>query len=337
MPTKDPAQKMLLLDSIQGRMDALLVHHPDVVAAEAEARRGAEQGVNLKYDPQIAAATAWAKINPELKLAAGRAGIDLQKVIAEAFGKPEKVTTQSPTGAETTQFVTPAQAQAGPPLVTKQPAAVQDQIDAAKKDYGETAEAAKKAQESRLPLQAIGNAMEAFRTGPSAETRLQLFRSWQDFAQTIHLPQSDDLSKMIASGETITKEGTQLGYELARTLGSREAQMIVQQAINSNPGLFNSPAGNKQLISLIRSSLQRDEDRRQFFDDWAAGRGGGSFVGAAPAFAAQHPAEAYINRVIPPCQPPQGVPQGSAYNGARGMWRDQQGNLYNAAGVRISQ
>jgi hypothetical protein len=127
---------------------------------------------------------------------------------------------------------------------------------------------------------------------------LQLGRAWQDFLGTVGVDPSSDLAKWVSSGEIIGKEGTRLGYELARTLGSREAQMIVQQAIASNPGLQNSPQGNQQLLGLIRQGLQRDIDRRGFYDGWLQ-NGHTSIAGAATAFDQARPANLYISQVLP--------------------------------------
>ena len=76
-----------------------------------------------------------------------------------------------------------------------------------------------------------------FRTGPYANDRLQLGKAWQDFTATVGAPADSELAKWVSSGEIINKSGTRLGFELARTLGSREAQNIVQQAIATNQTL----------------------------------------------------------------------------------------------------
>lgn len=262
------------------------------------------------------------------------------------FAAPERVEQTTPTGGHQATWMTPplpGQQNAGgppgspgsePPITTALPPGALEQQKVAASEYQPVVEAAQKAQENRLPLQAIQNALQDFRTGPSADTRLELGRAWQDFSQSVGLPANSQLAKWISSGEIINKEGTRLGYELARTLGSREAAMIVQQAIKSNPSLFNSPQGNQQIVQLIRTGLQRDQDKRNFFDQWVADpKHGGSFVGASSGFETAHPAESYINQVIPPAAYPQGVPPGSLYSASRGMWRDPAGHLYNAAGV----
>jgi hypothetical protein len=81
------------------------------------------------------------------------------------------------------------------------------------------------AQKALQPLSQIENAMANFQTGPSAENRLRLMRAWQDLKGYAGMDPNSETAKSIASGEIINKSGTTLGFELARTLGSREAQI----------------------------------------------------------------------------------------------------------------
>jgi hypothetical protein len=142
--------------------------------------------------------------------------------------------------------------------------------------------------------------MSNFQTGPFAGDKLRVLKAWQDFSTTMGVKPDTALAKWISSGEIISKEGNVLGFELARTLGSREAQNIVQQAISSNPGLGNSPEGNVKLIGLIKQGLQRDIDRRSFYDTWLDPKSGhGSMAGAATAFDKAKPADYYVSQVLP--------------------------------------
>jgi hypothetical protein len=77
--------------------------------------------------------------------------------------------------------------------------------------------------------------------------------------------------------------------------------MIVQQAIASNPGLYNSPQGNEKLIGLIQQGLQRDVDRRNFYDNWLSPNSGhgSTLAGAATAFDKAKPADFYVSQVLP--------------------------------------
>ena len=164
-------------------------------------------------------------------------------------------------------------------------------------EYKETVSAADAASKAQVPLTQIENAMPDFRTGQTAQTRLTLAKTWQDFASNIGLPPNSDFARMIASGEIINKSGTTLGFELARTLGSHEAQNIVQQAVAANPGLAVSPGGNKELIGLIKQGLQRDIDKREYFDNHF--RQYGSYDRAATEFNRTNPVEKYVSQILP--------------------------------------
>lgn len=153
------------------------------------------------------------------------------------------------------------------------------------------------AQDALEPLTAIQNAMQNYTTGPGAQTKLQAMKAWQTAAPYLGIDPGSQLGKEIASGEVINKEGNTLGFALARSLGSREAQSIVQQAIQSNPGLANSPQGNVQLIGLIKQGLQRDIDKRGYVDNFMQQHG--TFAGATNAFNQTNPVESYISRAVP--------------------------------------
>jgi hypothetical protein len=165
------------------------------------------------------------------------------------------------------------------------------------KEYAGVVDNFTHAQASQGPLAAIQNASENYRTGPSAQTRLAFQKALQDAGQAIGVNSPED-AKQIASGEIIGKSGTQLGFTLSRTLGTREAQQLVQQAIATNPGLQNSPEGNRQLIGLINQGLQRDIDKRQFFDDWYNSHNH-TYDGAGTAFNNTAPVDKYISNVLP--------------------------------------
>src|SRR5579859_2377794 len=165
------------------------------------------------------------------------------------------------------------------------------------KEYAGVVDSFNHAQAAQGPLTTIANSTE-FRTGPSAPWRLAFQKGVQDLSQGIGVESSEDFAKRIAAGEIIGKSGTQLGFALSRTLGTREAAQLVQQAIATNPGLLNSPEGNKQLIALINQGLQRDIDKRQFYDNWFNTRQH-SYDGAGVAFNNSAPVEKYISNVLP--------------------------------------
>ncbi|HZP68379.1 MAG TPA: hypothetical protein VFB29_00430 [Pseudolabrys sp.] len=134
--------------------------------------------------------------------------------------------------------------------------------------------------------------------GTTAETRGKTARAWNTL--TSFLP--DDIKKnvqidprKIASFEDFTKQTQTLGFELARTLGSREAQMIVQQATNSVPNVGQSPLGAKLVASSLKQAAQRQQDYYEFLQSRAKS---GTLLGADADFNRANPVEKYVDTAI---------------------------------------
>jgi muramidase (phage lysozyme) len=167
------------------------------------------------------------------------------------------------------------------------------------------------AERSQMNLTAIQNALPFFNTGPMSGAKLEASKYLSQLATSLGLGPNSQTQQMIASGEIINKEGNTLGFQMAKELGSREAQQVIQQAISSNPGLTTSPQGNAQLIQLLQAGLTRDMAKRNFYDNWfvthdATGapvaRGAptaGSYEGAYQAFQKQYPGQVAVSRVVP--------------------------------------
>jgi hypothetical protein len=157
------------------------------------------------------------------------------------------------------------------------------------------------AQKARPYLLSIQQALETFNTpGAGAQTKLDVMKGLQTALTSAGIPMSGELQKWIASGEVLTKSGTHLGFELARTLGAHEAQNVIQQAVQNNPGIFTSLEGNRQLIGLMSAIIDRADGRRAFYDDWKADpRHGNSFAGAATAYEKANPWQATLSEFAP--------------------------------------
>lgn len=241
---------------------------------------------------------------------AGRVGLGASPVAGNATAAP-------PTAPIAQQPLQAPQAQSGGGVVTGLSPQQTQEFEATGKtlgsEYGDAVKGYDAAQKALPNLLALQRALEGFRTGPTAEFRLGAMKNIQDIASTLFgADVSDDMKKAIASGEIITKSSTRLGFELARTLGSREAQNIVQQAMNANPNLLNSPQGNEILVSLIGQGLQRDVDRRSYYDQYWQARH--SYMGAATAFDKASPATMYERRVFPKsADDVKGLPPGSKF------------------------
>jgi hypothetical protein len=150
-------------------------------------------------------------------------------------------------------------------------------------------------------LLSIQQALQTFNTpGAGATAKLDAFKAAQSTLQMAGLPVSQDLQNWIANGEIIGKSGTQLGFELTKSLGSRESQMIVQQAIANNPGLGTTLQGNKDLTALLGSVIDRAQDQRAFYDDWYQNPAHNkSFIGAQTAFNRANPWEVTVSQFAP--------------------------------------
>lgn len=106
--------------------------------------------------------------------------------------------------------------------------------------------------------------------------------------------------KAVAAGEDLNKISTRLGFDLSKTLGSREAASIVDQAVSAVPSGYNSPEGARRVIAGIEAANQRKLDYYAFLQDWAS-RSGGSIRGADTYFNTHNPPELYaLTAYVPP-------------------------------------
>ncbi len=102
----------------------------------------------------------------------------------------------------------------------------------------------------------------------------------------------------ISAAEGAQKITGRLGFDLSRTLGSREAADIVKQAITLNPGVENTPQGARVITASLNAALQRSKDFYVFQQQYMADpRSGGSPLGAEIAFDQAHPVGQYVQDV----------------------------------------
>ena len=109
----------------------------------------------------------------------------------------------------------------------------------------------------------------------------------------------------VASGEDIVKGTTRLGFDLARQLGSREAMMIVQQAVGAVPGLENTPRGAKLIFGALNTAAQRQSDYYEYLQNWAQTHP--NTLGADVAFNKAYPVQHYTNMALLAAVPPSRV------------------------------
>jgi hypothetical protein len=134
--------------------------------------------------------------------------------------------------------------------------------------------------------------------GAGSNLKASLAKYWNGLAQSIPgIPQSV-ISKLqidpnkIGTWEDINKQTTNLGFELAKTLGSREAQMIVQQSIASVPGAQQTYIGSKLVSASLRQAAQRQQDYYEYL-----GQHPGQ-IGADIAFNRLHPVQQYVDTAV---------------------------------------
>ena len=124
--------------------------------------------------------------------------------------------------------------------------------------------------------------------GTGFQSRVQWAKSINTALQTMGVQPLID-EKAVAAGEDLNKLTTRLGFDLSKTLGSREAASIVDQSVSAVPGGANSAEGARRVIAGIEAANQRKIDYYNFLQDWSA-KTGGSIKGA----------DDYFNRVNPP-------------------------------------
>jgi len=141
-------------------------------------------------------------------------------------------------------------------------------------------------------------------TGPLANTKLSVANWLNNFADSAGIPTADkdgnplrfDPGK-IAAWQDYNKLSTRMSFELAKTLGSREAMRIVQQAIGAVPSAQNSYLGAKIVSSSLRAAAQRQQDFYEFLTQYAK-ENGFNTLGADVAFNKAHPVKEYTDKAL---------------------------------------
>jgi hypothetical protein len=155
------------------------------------------------------------------------------------------------------------------------------------------------AQATKYRLDLIDHSIDALGPqwmGSAANTRANLAKAWNTFAESSLAPDIVARNKIdpskIANWEDFNKQTTNLGFELARSLGSREAMQVVAQATNSVPNANQTPLGAKLVSASLRQAAQRQQDYYEYLSQ----RPGQ--VGADVEFNKQNPPEKYSLRAI---------------------------------------
>lgn len=183
---------------------------------------------------------------------------------------------------------------------------------------GQAIEQYKKAGENSASAQGLGMRLDMMEhsadvlnkagwssTGAGANAKLGAAKSVNSLLQSVGLPAAIDPNK-VANWEDLNKETTRAGFDLARTLGSREAATIVQSSVGAVPSAENTPMGFKLVTSGIRQAIQREKDFYEYATKYAETHRGNTF-GADVEFNKKFPADLYAKTAIANAIPPEAV------------------------------
>lgn len=135
-----------------------------------------------------------------------------------------------------------------------------------------------------------------FETGSGFGKRLALAKAVNTAMETAGFDPIFDKTQ-VAAGESANKGTTRLGFDLAKTLGSREAAMIVQQSIGVQPGTEMTEQGNRRIIPSLVVASQRDKDYFKFLKQYQSQNPNADTGDATIAFNEQHPPSQYVQDV----------------------------------------
>jgi hypothetical protein len=177
--------------------------------------------------------------------------------------------------------------------------------DIAKEQFQKASEGYQVAQNTLYRLNFIDQAINDL--GPSwmgtgAGTKAALAKQYNSLVQQIPgltQEQADKLQfhpEKVATYEEFNKQTTNLGFELAKSLGSREAMMVVNQAINSVPNANQSYMGAKLVSAGLRAAAQRQQDFYEFLSQRP--NQGKSILGADAEFNKIHPVSDYSKAAV---------------------------------------
>jgi len=147
---------------------------------------------------------------------------------------------------------------------------------------------------SKVPAGGGKGADSLLSPGPGAAERLGLAKTVNTALSAVGAAPMFDPAKISAQEESQKITG-RLGFDLSRTLGSREAAQVVQQSIALNPGIENTPQGARTIIASLNAGLQRQRDFYQFRQQYTQQHG--TPEGSDLAFDRARPVSAYVQDV----------------------------------------
>lgn len=101
--------------------------------------------------------------------------------------------------------------------------------------------------------------------------------------QAAFSPQQIEAMNKIGPGEALIKYQTRMGFDLARTLGTREAMQVIQQALAAVQNGNLTPSGFLAISYGVKAGIDHDKERFQYINDWGTS-GKGNVFGADAVF-----------------------------------------------------
>jgi Zn-finger nucleic acid-binding protein len=162
-----------------------------------------------------------------------------------------------------------------------------------------TIEVADHSESAKQQLDILDNALDQTVTGPMAPTVKKLYEVVTDISKRLGID-AGNAEHQAAILKTIETAGSELGFDMVKALGSREAQQVVQQVMNIKPNIANTNAQNKMIVEALRQGFQRSIDKKEYMEERVTkGRGDVSYQEAASEFNKKHPVQVYASRVFP--------------------------------------
>jgi hypothetical protein len=98
------------------------------------------------------------------------------------------------------------------------------------------------------------------------------------------LPVDSNVLEGIGINQAMQKLSTRSGFDLARTLGTREAMQVIQQAMTAVANGSMQPEGFKRILYNVEASAHRQVDKFQYLSSWQNAAGHRTLAGAEPYF-----------------------------------------------------
>jgi len=130
-------------------------------------------------------------------------------------------------------------------------------------------------------------------TGAYATQRVELARKLNTLSSALGLGPITS-PDALANAEEANKITVRLGQAQAALLGARESQQVIQQSIQANPGIENTPQGRKLILEAMKANIQRNKEIQQYVNDTFSRYR--SAATAEAAFNRANPPEKYIAR-----------------------------------------